>query len=343
MKKLLNTLYVTTPGLYLRKDGQAIEVRKHRELVTRLPILNLDGIVLFEQTALSGQLMNFCALNDILITHLDRNGRFLARIEGPVSGNVLLRREQFRAADNPERTGKIARNVLLGKLANTKNVLLRFLRDHPATPHTPEIEGAANFLRELIKKMRRQTDPEILRGIEGAAAERYFSVFDHLITNEHAAFRFAGRSRRPPLDAVNALLSLAYTLLTHDLSGALEAVGLDPAVGFLHTDRPGRVSLALDMQEEFRSFWADRLVLTLLNLKQLTPGDFRTGATGAVQLTDRGRKIFLTAYQARKREEVRHPLTGEKMAFGLLPFLQARLLAKHLRGELSEYPPLVWR
>ncbi len=343
MKKLLNTLYVTTPGLYLRKDGQAIEVRKQRELVTRLPILNLDGIVLFEQTALSSQLMNFCALNDILITHLDRNGRFLARVEGPVSGNVLLRREQFRAADDPLRAGPIARNMLLGKLANSKNVLLRFLRDHPDHPHAPEIGGAADFLRELIKKMKRLTDPGILRGIEGAAAERYFSVFDHLITNENKAFRFTGRSRRPPLDAVNALLSLAYTLLAHDLAGALEAVGLDPAVGFLHTDRPGRASLALDLLEEFRAFWADRLVLTLLNLKQLTPGDFRTGATGAVQLSDRGRKIFLTSYQARKRETIRHPLTGEKMEFGLLPFLQARLLAKHLRGELTEYPPLVWR
>ena len=344
MRKLLNTLFVTTQGTYLRKEGQAIAVNRDKRTIMRLPLHNLSSIVVFGRVLVSPYLMHFCSENNIFIAFHREDGRFLARVEGPVSGNVLLRREQFRAADSPVRSAAVARNILLAKLANSKQVLLRFLRDHPS-PENQVIEDAASYLKALMRKLAHghEWDLELLRGMEGSAAERYFSVFDALIRNEEAGFRFSGRSRRPPMDPVNALLSFAYTLLGNEMESALESVGLDPAVGFLHRDRPGRASLALDLLEEFRAFLGDRLVLSLLNLKQLKPGDFEHGGNGAVKLKDHGRKTFLSAYQARKKELIVHPCTGEKVEIGLLFFIQARLLAKHLRGELPQYPPFVWR
>ena len=344
MRKLLNTLFVTTQGTYLRKEGQAIAVNRDKRTIMRLPLHNLSSIVVFGRVLVSPYLMHFCSENNIFIAFHREDGRFLARVEGPVSGNVLLRREQFRAADSPVRSAAVARNILLAKLANSKQVLLRFLRDHPS-PENQVIEDAASYLKALMRKLAHghEWDLELLRGMEGSAAERYFSIFDALIRNEEAGFRFSGRSRRPPMDPVNALLSFAYTLLGNEMESALESVGLDPAVGFLHRDRPGRASLALDLLEEFRAFLGDRLVLSLLNLKQLKPGDFEHGGNGAVKLKDHGRKTFLSAYQARKKELIVHPFTGEKVEIGLLFFIQARLLAKHLRGELPQYPPFVWR
>ncbi len=310
----------------------------------RLPLHNLSSIVVFGRVLVSPYLMHFCSENNIFIAFHREDGRFLARVDGPVSGNVLLRREQFRAADSPVRSAAVARNILLAKLANSKQVLLRFLRDHPS-PENQVIEDAASYLKALMRKLAHghEWDLELLRGMEGSAAERYFSVFDALIRNEEAGFRFSGRSRRPPMDPVNALLSFAYTLLGNEMESALESVGLDPAVGFLHRDRPGRASLALDLLEEFRAFLGDRLVLSLLNLKQLKPGDFEHGGNGAVKLKDHGRNTVLSAYQARKKELMVHQVTGEIVEIGLLFFIQARLLAKHLRGELPQYPPFVWR
>ena len=312
MRKLLNTLFVTTQGTYLRKEGQAIAVNRDKKTIMRLPLHNLSSIVVFGRVLVSPYLMHFCSENNIFIAFHREDGRFLARVEGPVSGNVLLRREQFRAADSPVRSAAVARNILLAKLANSKQVLLRFLRDHPS-PENQVIEDAASYLKALMRKLAHghEWDLELLRGMEGSAAERYFSVFDALIRNEEAGFRFSGRSRRPPMDPVNALLSFAYTLLGNEMESALESVGLDPAVGFLHRDRPGRASLALDLLEEFRAFLGDRLVLSLLNLKQLKPGDFEHGGNGAVKLKDHGRKTFLSAYQARKKELIVHPFTGE--------------------------------
>ncbi len=343
MKKLLNTLYVTTQGAYLKKDGMAIDVRIQNKSAARLPVLNLNAIIAFGRVLVSPPLMNYCAENDIHIAFLREDGRFLARVQGPVSGNVLLRREQYRAADSPERVAAIVRNILRAKLANSKNVLARFLRDHPETDR-PRIEDAVNMIRNLIVALSRNgADIAALRGIEGAAADAYFTVFESLITVNDPEFRFKSRSRRPPMDPVNAMLSFAYTILTNEMTAALESVGLDPAVGFLHTDRPGRVSLSLDLLEEFRSFLADRLVLSLINLKQVVPSDFEYSRDGAVKMSDKARKTLLTAWQERKREEILHPFVNEKVKLGLLPFLQARLLAKHIRGEISQYPPFAWR
>ncbi len=343
MKKLLNTLYITTQGAYLKKDGMAIDVRIRNQSAGRFPALNLNAIVAFGRVLVSPPLMNYCAENDIHIAFLREDGRFLARVQGPVSGNVLLRREQYRAADSPERSASIVRNILRAKLANSRNVLARFLRDHP-NGNTIQIQEAVSRIRNLIGALPREgADITALRGIEGAAADAYFAVFDSLITVDDPKFRFQSRSRRPPMDPVNAMLSFAYTILANEMTAALESVGLDPAVGFLHTDRPGRASLALDLLEEFRSFFADRLVLSLINLKQVVPSDFEFSRDGAVKMSDKARKTLLTAWQERKREEILHPFVNEKIKFGLLPFLQARLLAKHIRGELVQYPPFAWR
>lgn len=342
MKKLLNSLYVTTPGLYLKKDGLAIAVCRRRETLTRLPLHNLNSIVVFGAVMVSPRLMAECVHNRIAVVYLDECGRFLARVEGPVSGNVLLRRTQYRAADDAARSLTIARGMVLGKIVNSRNVLLRFLRDHPEN-HRVEISGAVDFLKGLLRRVKVASEVDALRGVEGAAAECYFSVFDRLIVNDSEKFRFRGRNRRPPTDAPNALLSFAYTLLGRETASALAAVGLDPSVGYLHADRSGRESLALDLLEEFRAPFGDRLVLSLLNLNRLTPREFEYSGSGAVKLTEAGRKIFLSAYQERKREVLTHPFTGEPVCIGLLPFLQARLLSKYLRNELDAYPPFIWR
>lgn len=346
MRRQLNTLYVTTEGAWLRKDGANIVMEIDRQERTRLPVHMLEGLVCFGRVLVSPPLLGYCAEQGICTSFLTPNGRFLARVEGPVSGNVLLRREQYRASDDPRRCAAIARHVLVGKLHNQRAVLGRGLRDHG--DKLQDVDHAAlvhahKRLGRLGDKLLVESDLDLLRGCEGEAAQAYFGVFDHLIRTEGVALRFRGRSRRPPRDPVNALLSFLYTLVTHDCRSALESVGLDPAVGFLHRDRPGRPSLALDLLEEFRPLLADRLALSLVNRRQVSERDFQIMDNGAVLLQEAARKKVLTAYQERKREELRHAFLDEKAPIGIFPFIQAQLLARHLRGDLDAYPPFLWK
>lgn len=346
MRRRLNTLYVTTEGAWLRKDGANVVMDVEGAERGRVPAHMLESIVCIGRVLLSPPLLGYCAEQGICVSYLSQNGRFLARVEGPVSGNVLLRREQYRRSDNRQRCVAIARNMLLGKVHNQRAVVSRALRDHGSTlPSSAEsvMAHARTRLRRILDKLLGESDLDTLRGLEGEAAQAYFGVFDHMIRVDNPSLRFRSRSRRPPRDCVNALLSFVYTLLTHDCRSALETVGLDPSVGFLHTDRPGRPSLALDLAEEFRPFFADRLVLSLLNLRQVSDGDFAQFDSGAVQLAEGARKIVLTAYQSRKKDELMHSFLEEKVSVGLLPSVQAQLLARHLRGDLVAYPPFVWK
>lgn len=343
MKKHLNTLYVTTQGAYLSKEGETVAVRIENETRLQLPMHTLDGIVCFGRISCSPYLMGACADRDVAISFLTENGRFLAKVQGPVAGNVLLRREQYRRADDAGACSAVTCALLAGKLANSRTVLQRALRDHRDKIASDVVEQAAWHLSALLKELDPQTAINVLRGIEGDAARTYFGVFDHLITVKKDAFRFDGRNRRPPLDRVNCLLSFIYTLLLHDVRSALECVGLDPAVGFLHRDRPGRPGLALDLMEEFRSYIADRLVLSLINLGRVTAKGFKSQETGAVLMNDDTRKKVLVAYQKRKQDEIVHPFINEKMPVGLLFHTQALLMARYLRGDLDGYPPFVWK
>lgn len=341
MKRHGNTLYVTTQGAYLAKDGETVAVRIEQETRLRVPIHHLDGVVCFGQVSASPFLLGFCAERGVRVSFLTERGRFLARVEGPVSGNVLLRREQYRRADCPEGSAAVARALLAGKIANSRWVLLRWLRAPTDSTGEERVRGAAEGLRRQLGELVREPTLDGLRGVEGMAARLYFEVFDHLITQQTEGFRFDGRNRRPPADPVNALLSFLYTLLRHDCESALESVGLDPAVGFLHRDRPGRPSLALDMMEELRPYLADRLALSLVNKRQVQPRGFTRDEAGGVWMDDDTRKTVLTAYQKRKDDEVVHPFLGEKTTVGMLVHLQALLLARHLRGDLDGYPPFV--
>jgi CRISPR-associated protein Cas1 len=346
MRRHLNTLYVTTEGAWLRKDGANIVMDVDGETRARLPIHMLQGLVCLGRVMVSPPLMGYCAEQGITVSYLSMHGRFQARVEGPVSGNVLLRREQYRRTDDPIRCAQIVQNILVGKLHNQRAVLGRGLRDHADKLTDEELAAlthAHKRLARIMDKVQSETALDILRGLEGEAAQTYFDVFDHLVRSKEPVMRFKGRSRRPPMDAINALLSFLYTLITHDCRSALESVGLDPAVGFLHRDRPGRPSLALDLLEEFRPLMADRLALSLINLKQVTHKDFQTMENGAVLLKEDSRKVVLTAYQDRKREELRHVFLDEKAPIGLFPFLQAQLMARHLRGDLDGYPPFLWK
>lgn len=343
MKKYLNTLFVTTPGAYLHKEGESVLVKVEDETRLRVPIHMISGVVCFGQVSCSPPAMGFCAENNVSISFLTEYGRFLARVEGPVSGNVLLRKEQYRRADNQDQSLAIAKAFLAGKIANSRTVLERALRDHAEKPGMSEVRQMSNRLSQYLKRIPNENSMDGLRGVEGEAAHSYFSVFNHLITPQKEDFVFDERNKRPPLDRVNALLSFVYTLLMHDVRSALETVGLDPAVGFLHRDRPGRPGLALDMMEEFRSFIADRTVLSLINLQKVRSPGFRKTDTGSVEMDDDTRKEVLVAYQERKQSEVRHPFLDETVAVGLLPYVQALLLARHLRGDLDAYPPFFWK
>ncbi len=344
MKKLLNTVYVTTENAALRKDGENLVAEVEGEEKARVPLHMLSAVVVFGPILLSPALLAACAGAGICIALLDRNGRFQARIEGPVSGNVLLRRAQYRASDRPE---EIVRSLVVGKVSNQRAVLMRALRDYGEDMDADPRDAIRSVVERLAQIMRRvelaDEDVDRLRGSEGEAANLYFSVFDHLIRSPDPEMRWSGRSRRPPLDPVNALLSLLYTLLTHDCRSACESVGLDPCVGFLHRDRPGRPSLALDLMEELRPVLVDRLALSLINRRQLRARDFDRSDSGAVLLTDEARKTVLTAWQERKREERQHAFLEEKAPLGLVPYLQAQMLARHLRGDLDAYPPWFWK
>ncbi len=346
MRRHLNTLYVTTQGTWLNKDGENVVVSLDNVERGRVPLHTIGGIVGFGRVLISPPLLGACMTAGISVQYLTEEGRFLARVEGPVSGNVLLRRTQYRWADEAPKTNAIIKSIVAGKILNQRSVVQRALRDHAAD--TPDAERAAltnavDRLAGIVRRLEKPLDEAELRGAEGEAGLVYFSVFNALVRGDRQTFAFRGRSRRPPLDATNALLSFVYALLTTDVRAALETVGLDPAVGYLHKDRPGRPSLALDVMEEFRPFFADRLVLSLINRKQLGAGDFERLDNGATLLTDVGRKSVLVAYQERKRDEILHPFLDEKITVGLLWFIQAQLLARHLRGDLDAYPPFIWK
>lgn len=343
MKKLLNTLFVTTQGAYLSKEGETVVIKVDGEIAMRLPIHTLGGIVCFGNVSCSPFLMGFCAVSGVAVSFLTENGGFLAKVQGPVSGNVLLRREQYRKADDLMASALIARSILTGKLANCRTVLQRLLRDHSDKIDTDAISGASQRLVNAMRRLQTEASLDILRGIEGVSADAYFSVFNHLITSQKNEFSFCERSRRPPLDNVNCLLSFIYTLLMHDVRSALESVGLDPAVGFLHRDRPGRYSLALDIMEEFRPYIADRLALSLINLCQVQGKGFKKKESGAVLMDDGTRKTVLIAYQKRKQEVIEHPFLREKVEIGLLPYVQALLMARYIRGDIDAYPPFIWK
>lgn len=342
MKQHLNTLFVTTPGAYLGKDGEAVEVRVERETRVRVPLHNLGGIVCFGHVTASPALLAGCAESGVAVTFLTEHGRFLARVSGFTPGNVLLRREQYRRADDPERALAVSRPIVAAKIANARAVLMRGARDRPDAPGRPALDAAAARLAGDGRRALTVPSADVLRGVEGDASATYFGAFDALIVAQRGAFAFRGRSRRPPLDPVNALLSFVYTMLAHDVRAACEAAGLDPAVGFLHVDRPGRPALALDLMEELRAYFADRLVLSLVNRQQVRPEGFSSAEAGGVVMDGATRKALLIAYQERKQEVLTHPFLGEKTTVGLLPHLQARLLARYLRGDLDAYPPFVW-
>ena len=343
MKRLLNTLYVTTQGSYLSRDQETVLVRVEKETRLRVPIHTLGGIVCFGRVSCSPALMELCGKTDVAISFLSERGKFYARVEGPVSGNVLLRRAQYRRADDEAVSAEVARAIVVAKISNCRTVLLRAARERQADAEAKALGDAALHLARLMNALRKPVCLDTARGHEGEAARTYFGVFDHLIRVNKEDFFFRGRSRRPPLDNLNGLLSFLYTLLAHDVRSALETVGLDPAVGFLHRDRPGRPGLALDLMEEFRPFLADRLAVSLVNRQQIKGPGFTASETGAVNMDDETRKTVLVAYQNRKQEEIQHRFLGEKVAMGLLPYAQALLMARYLRGDLDGYPPFLWK
>lgn len=343
MKHLLNTLYVSTQGAYLNKEGETVNIQVESQVKLRVPIHTLGGIVCFGRVSCSPPLLGLCAKKGVAVSFLSEHGKFWASVHGPVSGNVLLRRMQYRSADSPEFSAVFSKNIVAAKMANCRTVLLRAARDTTNQEITQNLRKAASYLAHSCTRLKKQEALDSVRGIEGDAARHYFDVFDDMICAQKENFFFNGRSRRPPLDNVNALLSFVYTLLTHDMRSALESVGLDPAVGWLHRDRPGRPGLALDMIEELRPVIADRLVLSLINRRQVQGKGFVQSETGSVIMDDNTRKEVLVAYQKRKQEEIEHPFIKEKIAVGLIPYVQATLLARMLRGDLDQYPPFIWR
>lgn len=343
MKKLLNTLYVTTNDAYLHRQGETVVVKVGGEEKLRIPIHNLESIVCFGSMTCSTPLMELCGTRNVHLAFFSEHGRFYGRVEGPVHGNVLLRKQQFAKAAESAFCTSLARTFVLGKLANCRNVLLRAAREQGDAGDGPEIRRAAADLAEIADRLRGPVDLDELRGMEGEAARIYFGVFNHLIVAQKDDFVFNSRSRRPPLDNVNAMLSFMYVVLGHDVQSALQGVGLDPCVGFLHADRPGRPSLALDLLEEFRPFLADRLVLTLINRQQVRAKGFEKAPSGAVTMDEETRKTLLSAYQKRKQEEINHPFLNESVSLGILPHVQAMLLARFLRGEMDAYPAFYWK
>ena len=335
MRKLLNTLYVTTPEAYLSKDGLNIVVSVKQQEVFRIPAINIEGIVTFGYLGASLGLMKLCSDSGISLTFLSPNGRFISRVQGATRGNVLLRKAQYALSDDEEWSLHVAQLMIAAKIQNYRNVLRRYIRDYG---ECLEVEEAVKMLDANKRDVLDAEDKTKLMGFEGIASNAYFEVLPNLILNQKESFPFNGRNRRPPKDAVNAMLSLAYTLIANDCTAALETVGLDPYVGFLHALRPGRTSLALDMMEEFRAYLGDRFVLSLINKRQITPKDFLYQGDNGVVMTDNGRKTFITAWQNRKRETLIHPYLNEKVEIGLLPYVQAMMLARYVRKDIDNYP-----
>lgn len=343
MRRLLNTLYVTLPESYLACDGENILVRLENEVKFRVPVHNLEGIVCFGFAGASPKLMSLCCERGVALSFLTEYGKFMGRVTGKISGNVLLRRTQYRWADDEEVSTRLARRFIAAKIMNSRSLLHRTLRDHADVVTAEPLERAMGLMAGMMPRLEQAGSGDVIRGIEGEAASLYFANFNSMILAQKESFDLHDRNRRPPTDPVNALLSFLYTLLTHETGAALESVGLDPQVGFLHRDRPGRPSLALDLMEELRPHFADRLALTLINRRQITGKGFVTKENGAVIMEDDMRKEVLTAWQKRKQEEITHPYLGEKIPLGLIPYVQAMLLARHMRGDLEDYPPFFWK
>ncbi|MCX6067948.1 MAG: type I-C CRISPR-associated endonuclease Cas1c [Chloroflexi bacterium] len=342
MKKLANVLYVTSPEAYLSLDGENVVIKKDDHASTRLPLHNLENIVCFNYMGASPALMGACAERNVGLCFLTPNGRFQARVTGKVRGNVLLRKKQYDVSEKMTESVPVAASFLLGKISNSRKVLERAVRDHAMLVNSQAISTVSASLKETLGEIQACTSIGDLMGFEGSAAKLYFGVFDQLILQQRTEFTFKERSRRPPLDNMNSLLSFLYTLLTNDVASALEVVGLDPYVGFLHQDRPGRPSLALDLMEELRPVFADRLALSLVNRKQITGKGFSQKESGGILMDDDTRKTVLSAWQERKKDEILHPFLKERIPFGLLPHVQAMLLARFLRGDLDAYPPFFW-
>ena len=343
MRQLLNTLFVTSEDMYLSLDGENVVANRGGEVVARYPLHTLQSIVSFSYSGASPALMGACAKREIGLAFCTPRGRFLARVFGQMQGNVLLRRTQYRVADDPSESCRVARMMILGKVYNARWSVERTRRDHAMRIDGKRFAAVSQQLQGLLPQITAETSLESLRGLEGAGATAYFSVLDDMILQGKDIFFFRERSRRPPLDAFNAMLSFAYSLLAHDCASALESVGLDAYVGFLHRDRPGRESLALDLMEELRPCFADRFVLTMINNRVLKQEDFDFRESGTVFLTDTGRKSFLQKWQERKRETITHPFLEEKLPWGLVPYVQSLLLVRYLRGDLDDYPPFLWK
>ena len=335
MKKLLNTLYITTPEAYLSKDGLNVVVSVDKEEKFRIPIMNVESIVTFGYMGASPGLMKLCMDNNVSLSFMTPQGRFIGRVQGTTKGNVLLRKKQYSLSEDEQITLHLSRLFVAGKILNSRNILRRFIRDNGKDE---EVECAARSLDWSRKCVMKADCMEILRGEEGRAANIYFGVFDHLILHQRSDFSFDGRSRRPPRDEINAMLSFVYTLIANEVAAALESVGLDPYVGFMHTLRPGRISLALDMMEELRAYLGDRLVLSMINRKQVDKKDFIRQGDDGVVMTDDCRKELIASWQKRKKEIIEHPYLKEKIPIGLLPYVQAKLLSRFIRNELDDYP-----
>lgn len=343
MRHLLNTLFVTSEDAYLSLEGENVLVNREKSVVARFPLHNLQTIISFSYAGASPALMGACAERGVGLCFCTPRGKFLARVNGISRGNVLLRRQQYRCADDPAESCRIARSMIFGKVYNARWSMERTRRDHKLRIDEVAFENACSIHKELLPQLLEVTEPESLRGVEGAAANAYFNVFDQMILRQKEDFFFQGRSRRPPLDNVNAMMSFAYSLLANDCASALESVGLDAYVGFLHRDRPGRTGLALDLMEELRPCIADRFVLTVINNRQLSGSDFEQSESGAVRMNADGRRKFLKCWQERKQETITHPYLEEKLPWGLIPYVQALLLARYLRGDLDAYPPFLWK
>lgn len=343
MRKLMNILYVTSPDAYLSLDGENVVVLMEEKEKIRIPLHNLEGIVSFGYTGASPAFMGQCAKRNIALSFLTQNGRFLARVIGESKGNVVLRREQYRIADQTEKRLIIAKSCIIGKVFNSRNVINRAIRDHRERINEEQFQLVSGQLKESLQLIRQALSLEALRGYEGEAASRYFSVMDGLILQQKCDFYFHNRNKRPPLDNVNAMLSFVYTLLAHDVAAALETVGLDSYVGFLHTDRPGRISLALDLMEELRSVFADRFVISLVNKRIINGNGFEKQENGAVIMKEDTRKEILRNWQERKQDKIKHPYLEETMEWGLVPYAQAMLLARFIRGDIDGYPPFLWK
>lgn len=343
MRKLLNTLFVLSEGSYLSLDGENVLISKEKKQIARFPLHTLEGIISFSYAGASPALMGACAQRNVDLAFFTPHGKFLARAIGETKGNVLLRQQQFRISDDPANSCQYSKGFLLGKVYNARWVLERATRDHPQRVPVDELKKISGQLATALTNIENAETSEELRGIEGEAAKLYFSGFDNLILQQRKTFAFTRRSRRPPLDPVNALLSFAYTLLARDCAAALEGVGLDPYVGFLHRPRPGRTSLALDLMEELRSVYADRFVVTCINQKTILPKHCEKQESTAVLLTEEGRRAFLEAWQTRKQQMIQHPFLKEKIPWGLVPYVQALLLARTIRGDLECYPPFFWK